>query len=104
MSMTCEISRHATTACLIIKGNVYESDAKILKQKFLSLPLGQIKEVVIDLGEVKYFGSSAIGKLLLFYKNLAAHNGVLRVTRTPDFMAQLFSDLRLDSLFEINRA
>lgn len=102
MAMICEVSRHGATACLTIKGTVYENDAKLLKQQFKGLPIEQLREVVIDLGGVSYFGSSGIGKLLLFYKNLAATNGTLRLTRTPDHLAQLFRDLRLDSLFEIN--
>ena len=104
MNMTCEVSRHGTTANLIIKGNVYENEATILKQNFLTLPLNQVKEVIIDMGGVEFFGSSAVGKLLLLYKSVAEHKGTMRLVRTPDLIAKLFNELRIDTLFEVSRA
>lgn len=53
------------------KGNIDERGAEDLKQRFRQLNISALKEVVFDFEGVGYIGSAGIGKLLLFYKDLA---------------------------------
>ena len=47
-----------------------------MKRRFLEMDVTSLSEVVFDFSGVTFIGSAAgIGKLLLFYKNLAAHGG-----------------------------
>lgn len=102
MKMDCQVSLLGATACLMVRGAVHEEEAEQLKRHFNSLPLCQVREVVLDLGELTYIGSSGIGKLLLLYKALARCEGTLRLVRTPLTIAELLKAMRLHELFEIN--
>ena len=102
MPMTCETATQGETVSFTLSGTIDEEGAAALKQQFNTLPHSQIKELVIDLAGVSHIGSSGIGKLLLFYKNMAAHNGTLRLTRVPQPIYDLFTELRLDTLFSMS--
>lgn len=102
MPMTCETATQGETVSFTLSGTIDEEGAAALKQQFNTLPHTQIKELVIDLAGVSHIGSSGIGKLLLFYKNMAAHNGTLRLTRVPQPIHDLFTELRLDTLFSMS--
>lgn len=99
MPMTCETTVQGETVFFTLSGTIDEEGAAALKQQFNALPHSQIKELVIDLAEVSHIGSSGIGKLLLFYKNIAARKGTIRLVRVPRPIHDLFTELRLDTLF-----
>lgn len=102
MPMTCETTLQGETALFTLSGTIDEEGAAALKQQFNTLPHSQIKELVIDLAEVSHIGSSGIGKLLLFYKNIAARKGTIRLVRVPRPIHDLFMELRLDTLFSMS--
>lgn len=102
MPMTCETTIQGETAVFTLSGTIDEEGAAALKKQFNALPLSQIKELVIDLADISHIGSSGIGKLLLFYKNMAAHQGTIRLTRVPQPIHDLFTELRLDTLFSMS--
>ncbi|MCX5865661.1 MAG: STAS domain-containing protein [Deltaproteobacteria bacterium] len=102
MPMTCETKLQGETAFLTLSGTINEEGAAILKQQFNTLPQNQIKELVINLASVSHIGSSGIGKLLLFYKNIAAQNGTVRLVMVPRPIHELFMELRLDTLFSMS--
>ncbi|HOC59607.1 MAG: STAS domain-containing protein [Syntrophaceae bacterium] len=82
-----------------IIGDVDEKGAEILKSKLQEM--NHLKTVEIDFRQVAYIGSSGIGKLLLFYKNLSIHGGTLSVTRLQPDIFRLFQELKLDTIFSI---
>jgi anti-sigma B factor antagonist len=100
--MKCDTTTQGETVCFALSGTIDEEGAAALKQQFSSLPHAQVKELIIDLADVSHIGSSGIGKLLLFYKNMAAHKGVIRLVRVPQPIHDLFTELRLDTLFSIS--
>jgi anti-sigma B factor antagonist len=100
--MTCEATTQGETVFFTLSGTIDEEGAAVLKQQFNTLPHSRIKELVIDLAEVSHIGSSGIGKLLLFYKNMAVHNGAIRLVRVPQPIYDLFTELRLDTLFSMS--
>ncbi|MFQ6757189.1 MAG: anti-sigma factor antagonist [Deltaproteobacteria bacterium] len=102
MTMTCETATQGETASLTLSGTIDEEGAATLKQQFNTLPHSQLKELVVDLAGVSRIGSSGIGKLLLFYKHMAAHGGTIRLTRVPQPIHDLFTELRLDTLFSMS--
>ncbi len=102
MKMSCEVTRFGDTACLTLRGAIYENEAALLKNYFNSLPPCQVREVIIDLSGLTYIGSSGIGKFLLLYKALASCYGTMRLTGTPSFIAELLHSMRLGDLFEIS--
>lgn len=102
MPMTCEATTQGETVVLTLSGTIDEEGAAALKQHFNTLPHSRIKELVIDLADISHIGSSGIGKLLLFYKNMAAHQGTIRLIRVPQPIHNLFTELRLDTLFSMS--
>ena len=59
--------------------------------------------IVLDMAGVTHIGSSGIGKILLFYKNLAIKNSRLEVCGLSPMLYELFHELKLDSLFTISK-
>lgn len=101
MPMSCETTRQGETVFFTLAGAIDEEGAAALKQQFHALPQTP-RELVIDLAGVSHIGSSGIGKLLLFYKNIAAQKGVIRLVRVPRPIHELFTELRLDTLFSMS--
>nr|MBF0223196.1 STAS domain-containing protein [Desulfobulbaceae bacterium] len=101
MEITTEASEQRLTVC--ISGQIDEKGAEAMKSSFSSLPLSGITEVQVDLKNLTYIGSSGIGKLLLFYKNLGVQQIRLRVTNVPPAIYELMQELKLDTVFTIER-
>jgi len=99
MPMTCKTSTQGETVFFTLSGNIDEEGAAALKQQLNAIPYSRTGELVIDLADVGYIGSSGIGKLLLCYKNMATHKGTIRLIRMPRPIHDLFKELRLDTLF-----
>ncbi len=87
-----------------LHGNIDEQGAETLKTRFNQLDFAALGEVVIDLKEVTHIGSSGIGKILLFYKRLAAHGGTIKLENVAPPIFDLLSELKLGSLFPISKA
>jgi len=102
--MELTITQESGHPCFHVSGNIDEQGATILKGHFGKLNLESVKELVIDFGDVRHIGSSGIGKLLLIYKNLAAHGATMRIINVKDPIFELFQELKLDTLFSISRA
>ncbi|MGV1099083.1 STAS domain-containing protein [Thiovibrio sp. JS02] len=102
MPMTCEISQQGETVLFTLSGIIDEEGAMTLKRQFNALKHAEVRELVIDLAGVSQIGSSGIGKLLLFYKNMAARKGTVRLARVPRPIHELFTELRLDTLFPMS--
>ena len=71
MEMT--IQPHDEKVSIEIVGSIDENGAETLKRRFLEMDVVKLQEVTFDFSGVTFIGSAGIGKLLLFYKNLATH-------------------------------
>ncbi len=63
----------------------------------------EFKEVVFDLSNVPFMTSAAIGKFLIFYKNLTSAGKKMRVKGIDEELMELFHDIKLDTFFPIER-
>lgn len=99
--MEIAIEQSNNRARLRIKGDIDEKGAESLKAEIGRIDLANLEEVVIDLREVKYIGSSGIGKILLLYKHLTANDGKLRVENASANVYELFKELKLDTIFPV---
>ena len=97
--MDLKMTQNADKGLVEIMGDIDEKGAEILKEKLLEM--NQLKVVEINFGNVGYIGSSGIGKLLLFYKNLSYHGGTMSVTHLQPDIFRLFKELKLDTIFSI---
>ena len=87
-----------------IVGTIDERGAEELKRRLLDLDFASTKQVVIDFSAVTFIGSAGIGKLLLLYKNLAAHGGKVRIENMSRDIFTMFKVVKLDKVFEISSA
>ncbi len=85
------------------KGNIDERAAEELKRRFRELNIASVSEVIFDFKNVNHIGSAGIGKLLLFYKDLALNGGGVTIENTSEAVHEVFSVLKLDSIFNIIR-
>ncbi len=86
-----------------IKGIIDETGAEELKLNFQKLNPSITPEVIFDFGQVDHIGSAGIGKLLLFYKEMAAADGSIYISNLSDDLYELFKTLKLDSIFTISQ-
>ena len=100
LSITTENDR--TT--IEIVGSVDEKGAEEMKRRFLEMNVSSLSEVVFDFSGVTFIGSAGIGKLLLFYKNLAAHGGKITIENMTRDIYTMFKVVKLDKIFNISPA
>ena len=101
--MELNINQQGDTVKITIIGNVDERGAETLKTRFRELNVSQVKDLSFDFSQVSHIGSAGIGKLLLFYKDLAINGGKISVYNVSDSIYELFNVLKLDTIFNITK-
>jgi anti-anti-sigma factor len=99
--MEAKVVESGPTARVTVRGDIDEAGAQLLKHHFTERHLGTKKEVVFDFQEVGYIGSAGLGKLLLFYKDLAVRDGRLKIENASSIICDLLRELKLDTLFHL---
>lgn len=89
---------------LLVSGILDEKGAELLKSRLASINTGQVREVELECANVRHFGSSSIGKLLVFYKHFTSGGGKLKVSNLPSPIYEMFLELKLDTLFPIGKS
>lgn len=101
--MELSVNKEGGLARFEVTGVIDEGGAEDIKRRFGELEIASLKEVVFDFRHVKHIGSAGIGKLLLFYKDLAMQGGVIRIENVSSSIFDLFKVLKLNELFTISR-
>lgn len=99
--MELQVTQKENTAYFEIKGDIDERGAEELKQKFRELNQATLKNIVLNFRHVTHIGSAGIGKLLLFYKDLALRGGEVKIENASKSIYELFCVLKLDSIIKI---
>ena len=100
--MELKITQKDNSAYFEIKGDIDERGAEELKQKFRELNQQTLKNVILNFRHVTHIGSAGIGKLLLFYKDVALKGGEVRIENSSKSIYELFHVLKLDSIIRIS--
>lgn len=85
-----------------ITGEIDEEGANALKRQFNEVDLKGLKELVFDFSQVTHIGSAGLGKLLMFYKNLAVEGGKMRIENSSENISELMEELNLNKLFQVS--
>lgn len=101
--MAISIVNESGKITINVDGVIDEKGAEELKGNFTQLQVAPPPYVVLNLSGVGHIGSSGIGKILLFYKNLAIKNSRLELVGLSPMLFELFHELKLDSLFAISK-
>jgi len=99
--MDIKVSQTGDSGRLEVIGDIDEKGAEIFKTRLQELKTAQ--KVEIDFSRVGYIGSSGIGKLLLFYKNITLEGGQVTISNMNSDLYNLFRELKLDTIFTISR-
>lgn len=99
--MNTQIARNGQLTTITIQGDIDETGAEDIKRIFRDVGSSNAQQVSIDLKGVSHIGSSGIGKLLVFYKDLAIRGGALSLIHVPPAIALLMREMKLDTLFSI---
>ncbi len=102
-AMEITASRQGEQARFEITGRIDENGAEAIKQRFREINSDDLKEVVFDFRHVSHIGSAGIGKMLLFYKDLALKDGRLRIENASQTVYELFTVLKLDTIITITQ-
>lgn len=102
--MDVRIESRENTLRFIVTGKIDERGAEDLKSRFQEHYRPGIQTVVFDFSQVGHIGSAGIGKLLLFYKELAVTGGNLVIENADETVFELFKTLRLNTIFSVRKA
>lgn len=72
-----------------------------LKDMLYSLDVKENQEIILELSDVDFIGSTAIGRILLFYKKVKDKNVNIVFQNPNEDIKKLFSVIGLDQLFII---
>lgn len=97
------VTTGSNSATFTITGEIDENGAQLLKTKFSTLDKSSIKDITFDFANVTHIGSAGIGKLLLFYKDIAIGGGQIKIIHVSDTIYTLLTTLKLDSVFKIDK-
>lgn len=101
--MKIAVTHENGSARFTISGDIDELGAETLERQFHELDTKTVKELVLDFRHVSYIGSSAIGQLLLFYKEMTLTGGVVRIEKVSKELYALLLDLDISKLIQISR-
>jgi len=82
-------------------GPITESDSEPLRSAFEKMTQDNHKTVKLDLSLVPIMTSTAIGKLIVFYKRLKGQNRDLIIKGIHNNLYDLFASINLDKMLTI---
>lgn len=99
--MNISITYENGTAVITLQGEIDECGAEEIKAQFREVAQRGPQAVAVDFAGVTHIGSAGIGKLLVFYKDLAMRGASLNLVRVPPLIYELFCEMKLDTIFSI---
>lgn len=73
-----------------------------LERKTLQLMAARPERVVVDLSEVEYLSSLAMGTLVQLFRSMKAHEGTVVLAEAKPRILDVLKHARLDTLFEMS--
>lgn len=89
-------------ALMKIEGAVSSENVFFLQDKLNEVLKSDANRLEMDLSACRSMCSSAIGKILYFYKDFQERNGILEIVKCSPSIYELFTTIKLNQLFTIN--
>ena len=99
--MKINVKNQDNKTIIFISGNIDIPASEELKKLFTDIVDTGVKEVEVDFTGVEFIGSSGLGKLLMFYKNLSSKGGTVKIVNMNEDIKVLFKAIKLDKIFGI---
>jgi len=100
--MDIELDFHEARAFIKIAGSVSGEDVFLLQEKLTVVLNSDVKLLQMDLSSCKSICSSAIGKILYFYRDFQEKGGVFEIVKSSAIIYELFTTIKLNQLFTVN--
>ena len=94
--------KNGDTFFIKVSGAVDTSAAEILRSELNKITNQKPQQVVMDLSLVPTMGSSGIGKILMFFKNLDSIKSSFEIKGIHENLYNIFKAVKLDKLFSIS--
>lgn len=102
--MDIELERRGDSLRIAIDGNIdTEGGRKLAVSLQEAMDMDGISSVSFDLSTVRVVSSSAIGKLLNFFKFIDGRRGAMSVRGISDQLYRQFMEIHLDRIFPIGK-
>jgi anti-anti-sigma factor len=99
--MELNVKTQENKVVVSIVGSIDERGAEELKRRILGLDISKTKDIFFDFAAVTFIGSAGIGKLLLFYRNVAGQGGQITIENMSKDIFTMFKVVKLDKIFNI---
>ena len=100
--MQVQTKQNGDHMLLIISGNVDTKSAQELRLELAKALQLKPARVTMDLRGVSTIGSSGIGKILLFFKELRKREAKFEIKGLQENIYKVFKAIKLDKLFPIS--
>ena len=98
-SMTHEVERRDDVLVVTPHGRIGETEAHQFERELLSLiDRGSVK-LVLDLSDVSFVTSTALGAFMVAHKRVKARQGYVRIVRPQPLVRQILEITKLVKLF-----
>ena len=99
---TVKIEEHENkTFVTILEKRIYLGITDIFREEMLEILKIEINELVINLENVAVMNSAGLGVLILARDKVKKNGGRIKLTNLQPLMQDIFTRMRLDTLFEI---
>ncbi len=86
---------------VFVSGRMDISISEEIEKRLMEIVGSGVSKLIIDLGDVEYFSSSAMRVLIALKRILDGKKGILRLCRTSSMVNKIMSALELIKVFEI---
>jgi len=91
-----------TASITVTEKRIYLGITDIFRDEILDVLQNNKKELVINLENVAVMNSAGLGVLIMARDMIKKKSGRIKLTNLQPLMQDIFSRMRLDTLFEIN--
>ncbi|MDZ7262265.1 MAG: STAS domain-containing protein [candidate division KSB1 bacterium] len=85
----------------VLERRIYLTITEVFKEEMLSIIEGGCNCLLVDLNRVAVMNSAGLGVLLLARDQLHKRGGTIKLVRLQPLLREIFSRMRLDTLFDI---
>jgi anti-sigma B factor antagonist len=93
--------RHGYKIVEIMEKRIYLTVTEIFKEELISIVDEGNLKLIVDLNRVNVMNSVGLGVLILARDTLNKRGGVIKLTNLQPLLADIFSRMKLDTLFKI---
>ncbi len=101
--MNVKVEQQGSFVRMVLDGDIDEKGADMLNKQFRDIKKESLSELCLDFRKVNYIGSSGIGQLILFYKEMAPVRGKVKIENVSKEIYELLLDLDINKVIDIQK-